>query len=341
MNRRIMKKVVNSNYDILKIILALMVLLIHSRVFPKILFPWLIIAVPLFFMISSYFFFSKIKKLENENEIKKELKSYILRNLKLYLFWFIALLPITLEMRGYYVDRSFIKGTLIIIRDFLFFGTFPASWFIIALIISTLIIFYLSKKLTYKRVFLIVLVIYLIVTLRWTYSFLFNNISIYQKFVRYYELFIKYSYNSFPFALIWTFLGKCAAEDRFKWSKKTNIFLFIFGAVTLFLESLMIRNITGVITNACYISLPLITVSIFWFVKNREVFSFKYSIFIRKLSTITYVTHASILHILFDVLIINKSIFNFFITIIICSVLTLIINYFENKRYLKWLKYAY
>ena len=80
-----MKKVgINSNYDILKFLLSLMVVMIHSKLLPDLLYPWLRIAVPLFFIMSAYFFFLKIGNSIDENERKNELKKYVLRNLKFY-----------------------------------------------------------------------------------------------------------------------------------------------------------------------------------------------------------------------------------------------------------------
>ena len=52
-----------TNYDILdlaKFIFSLMILAIHTSLFPKILYPWLRIAVPMFFIISSFLLFKKI-----------------------------------------------------------------------------------------------------------------------------------------------------------------------------------------------------------------------------------------------------------------------------------------
>ncbi len=57
-----MKKV-NSVYDLLKIVLSIMIVLIHTKILPNILYPWLRIAVPLFFVMSSYFLFSKLNML--------------------------------------------------------------------------------------------------------------------------------------------------------------------------------------------------------------------------------------------------------------------------------------
>lgn len=54
------KLLLNSyNYDVLdlaKFVLAFFVVAIHTSFFPKYLYPWLRVAVPLFFIISSFVF---------------------------------------------------------------------------------------------------------------------------------------------------------------------------------------------------------------------------------------------------------------------------------------------
>lgn len=76
------------------------------------------------------------------------------------------------------------------------------------------------------------------------------------------------------------------------------------------------------------------------FFKSLKPIEIKNSLLLRKFSTITYATHASIIFVL-KKMASSNSIFNFFVTIIICSAITFIINYLSNKKYFKWLKYAY
>ena len=135
---------INSSFDVLKFFLSLIVVTIHVNLTSQILLPWSRIAVPLFFVISSYFLFSKINLTEKYDEQKLILKKYIFRNLKLYAFWFIALLPITLYYRKWF-DAEIFVGFFKFVKAVLFQSTFRASWYIMATIIGTIIVFYLSK----------------------------------------------------------------------------------------------------------------------------------------------------------------------------------------------------
>ena len=78
------------NYDVIdlmKLILCIFVVTLHVNPFeggynpPK---PIDRIAVPIFFLISSYFFFSELIKKQNNREKNKQLCKYIIRNMKLY-----------------------------------------------------------------------------------------------------------------------------------------------------------------------------------------------------------------------------------------------------------------
>ena len=47
----------NKGLDVLKLTCAIAVMAIHSGLFCRLLYPWLYVAVPLFYLMSSYFFF--------------------------------------------------------------------------------------------------------------------------------------------------------------------------------------------------------------------------------------------------------------------------------------------
>lgn len=89
----------NRNIDILKYLMSIMIIMIHVGYSFKL--PILRCAVPVFFIISSFLFFKKINSTEKDYKVKVLFK-FISRALKLYLFWFILLLPVTIIVRGWY-----------------------------------------------------------------------------------------------------------------------------------------------------------------------------------------------------------------------------------------------
>ena len=137
----------DSKYDVVKFILSLLVLAIHSTLYPMVLYPWLRIAVPLFFIMSSYFLFSKLRD-TSEDKQKTILKKFTIRNLQLYLCWCIILLPITIYIRKTtWFSHDLSENISTILKSILFGSTFVASWFITATVIGSLIIYFLSKTL--------------------------------------------------------------------------------------------------------------------------------------------------------------------------------------------------
>ena len=68
------------NYDILdltKLILSIMIVAIHTSLLPTVLYPWLRLAVPLFFIISSFFLFNKVNN-STQDESGKIVKNFLL-----------------------------------------------------------------------------------------------------------------------------------------------------------------------------------------------------------------------------------------------------------------------
>ena len=329
-----MKKV-NSVYDLLKIVLSIMIVLIHTKILPNILYPWLRIAVPLFFVMSSYFLFSKLNK-ENDTLKRKEIiKNFIWRNLKLYFMWFIILLPITLDIKNYYVNYNIIKGTIVLLRDFLFSSTFAASWYIIALVIGSIIIYWCSNKISNRLLLIITVIIYFLVTLTSTYEFSFLG----DKLEYYYHLIIVASYNSFLVGLIWIMIGKLLAEKKIIYRSKLNMIIMIISIVLLFLEWTLVKNIVGLVDKDCYFMLIPLVITIFLLITNIKSIFFSQSLFLRKISTVMYVSHLSVIYVLTNYFVIDSRALILLITIIIGIVLTIIIDYLS--RWLNFLKYAY
>jgi len=161
---------VNKNIDILKYLISMMVIMIHVGYSYEL--PILRSAVPVFFIISSYLFFSKIQDLNNDIERKHYYYHFFKRALRLYLFWFIALLPFTIVVRGWY-DMTFLNVLKEIAVGILFKSTFPASWYISAYVIGISISFYLKK---YEGAAAIVgLVCYILSCLQSNYFYLFDT----------------------------------------------------------------------------------------------------------------------------------------------------------------------
>lgn len=98
------------------------------------------IAVPFFFVFSSFIFYRK----------QNNISSFIKRLLVLYAVWFVLQSPITFFNFFVASDRPLGQIILIFSRGLFISSTFPASWFITALLQGMLIVWLLSKKLSWK-----------------------------------------------------------------------------------------------------------------------------------------------------------------------------------------------
>ena len=127
-----MKQTQYRGIDLLKYILANLIIIVHCV--PLVAFSsrgnlYLSngigrIAVPLFFCITSYFFFCKIDfDLLPMNRLWK----YVRRNFGLYVIWTIVYMPLIIQnfMTEKYAGMSFFFKVLIFLRRFLFIGFFP------------------------------------------------------------------------------------------------------------------------------------------------------------------------------------------------------------------------
>ena len=132
---------VGNSYDLLKFIMALLIVAIHTNAFYG---PWfctwvqpvVYIAVPVFFVLSSMFFFIKVrKKISQRFSI---LKQYIKRICTLYCFWFIMNIPFIQNDHHYFIDA--VGGDFVrLILDILLRYTFSGSWFFSSLALAVVI----------------------------------------------------------------------------------------------------------------------------------------------------------------------------------------------------------
>ena len=161
----IQQKKYGGGYDVLKFIMAVLVVAIHTQAFHG---PWSYIylkpitavAVPFFFILSSFFYFKKIYSKEFNWII---LTSFIRRMGFLYIFWFLVNLPFIFKTHHYFVDNAFTDVPRFLGDVFLRY-TFPGSWFFsattLAIILYTLV--YRSKLLRYTFLFLSIILYFYI-----------------------------------------------------------------------------------------------------------------------------------------------------------------------------------
>lgn len=197
-------------FDVSKLLLSVFVCAIHTcrGVLP--VFPWTRLAVPVFFLISSFLFFSGVFGERDRSMQKRRLVKFILRSLRLYAFWFAALLPVVLVMKKYFAG-GIVHGALRFFADVLLGSTFPASWYISALIIGCVIMYFVRGRAGSIAALLLSCAAYFICCLMSNYRGLFEGSAMEHIFV---VLYPGTFYNSFPAGLVWIAVGKLLAAKR-------------------------------------------------------------------------------------------------------------------------------
>ena len=323
----------DAKYDILKFFLSIAIVAIHSSLFPMLLYPWLRIAVPIFFMITAFFLFSKLYNAPIYKE-KKIILNFVRRNVRLYISWFVILLPITLYVRkSLYFGNDIIDNIWNIITSFVFSSTFIASWYISASVIGVLIVYYLCKFIKNDYfVFLISFALFCVVSIQSSYSSIIVGTFFGDLINKYLELFGSLV-CSWPAAVLWIFLGKCFAEKKINISfKYMHIIICI---LLLYLEWRYVMNLDGAYNNDSYFLLfPLCMFLFDKIVKNKKI-DWDYSYILRRVSTVIYVSHGSIVPVINTAFIMifsfNCPIVTFIITLICCILLYLFIELLNRK----------
>lgn len=333
--------------DITKFVLSIFVIAIHAGLASAALNPLLRIAVPIFFMISSYLFFKKVNKGNSGQQNNAALKKFVKRNLQFYAFWFVLLLPVTILVRGYYAQGLF-EGVLTFVRDFFLGSTFRASWYLMALMIGVVIVHFVCNRLSIPTVWLFVIAIplYVLCCLNSNYLGLARQNETLQRLFALYTKYFGTIYNSFPAGLVWVLLGKWLAEHTPSIKNWALNSLVLLSFIALYLEQyLILHNHWLVAANDCYFSLLLLAPSSFAWLLRRNI-SCRYAPVLRAASSVSYVFHASFITVLGAIasvaLHINLSPLVLFISACVaCFVLTYCILKLEKQKKLRILRYAH
>ncbi len=284
------------SYDILdltKFILSFFVVAIHAEIFPGVLYPWLRVAVPLFFMISSFLLFTRMND-TSESEQRMRIQKFIKRNLSLYFTWFIILIPFTIYVRKAWFADGAMTGILRCIRGLLFGSTFRASWYIMASVIAVPLIWYLSKKINQYVLAALSAVLYILCCMTSNYAGLLDTLGLGMLNSISSILFGGIA-TSFLSALIWVVTGKAFADKKDLRNWKFSAILCIISLALLFIEKKVIDILQCSTANDCY--LMLIPTCCFLFslllqLKNIHIANAKT---LRNCSTLIYVTHCEVL----------------------------------------------
>ena len=334
----------NSLIDVVKFLLAIAVVALHCHVDLAALNVIYRLAVPLFFMFSAYFLFGKLCLANDNNESRKIIKAFIVRNLKLYGFWLAIQLPFLISHQSIPYSANFAVGLLKFLRALLFGSTFTGSWYFSALVIGSVLLYFASKFLNEKLILAVSIFAYCACLLFSTYhGVIRNSYAIGWIYTAYSMLFLSLVHG-FPVGLIWLSLGKSRVGKSC--NRKWMALLSAVSFIGLVVEKFIVERFGWVLVTDCYIMLVPATFGIFQLCRSAN-WSWKHSVKLRNLSTILYVTHGLAITTLRPLSVqiaklgMNESVVCFVLVLFICIVIGSIILLLERVKLFRWLRYAH
>ncbi len=329
------------SFDVVKFISAIAIIAIHTQFCSAVLYPWLRLAVPLFFTISSYLFFSKVN-CTVALEQRSVLILFVKRILLLYAVWFVLLLPYTLFVRREWFDDGVLWGILQMLRHFFFGSTFPLSWFLMANLIAVVIVF-CCRKIHNGLLLLVSGGLNVFCCLVSGYQQLFPIIALIQHTI---EPYIGSVMFNFIVALFWVSLGKSFAEGFIQVKLIMAVITSLILLVLLYVEFTVTRDVLHLqFDRDCFFMLIPCVVFLFALLLNTvDSFRCKYAMFLRRSSVLIYIIHCPILFVVRHLLAyfsVYSTTFNFIITTIGAIVSSWMIIKLSEKQKFSFLKRLY
>ena len=331
--------------DVLKFVLSILIVSTHTSLFEGYITPLVRLAVPAFFMISGYFFFSKINSCDSIEKQRAYLKKSVSHNLKLYLFWFILLLPLTLYIRHYHTMGIF-GGLWHLVRDFLFGSTFQSSWYITALITGFALVLFLSRRLPQHALVIIGVICYIPSLLSSNYEFVITSSDTLQKIGDSLSQVFLLPCRNFSVSILYIVLGKYLAEKNYEGKTKRYTITFLLAFAALVAEYLALRYSGVKITNTdCYIAVPFAAYYLCKVFLTLDI-SVKHALVFRKISTVSYCAHMAVFMVVgkaFKIFEIPdwQNLLHFAITLILTHVLSLVLIKLTEYKAFRFLKYSH
>lgn len=326
-----MKKKSYNSLDLGKFVAAVLVVAIHSNPFEYLGMTGGIIrscllrlAVPFFFLTSSFLFFSRNPQLP-------DVRHYVKRILILYAFWAVFSIPL------FYIYHTPPYGEPItvsqLIWNFFFSSTYPGSWFLMASLESVLLVWLLSRFLNNSCLFVLCIILYCF------------SMGVFDEIQS--DGLLKYLHDiqgNWAYASIYFCVGKIVADNRNLYNTgKKHIWLVLMVALAVFDVISYLQMIPMGSASHRYLLVPLST-SILLFVLCHEVNYHLPYYTMRKMSTMFYLSHfsfvAMVAFVLHHFIGIDAPMLRYLLVLLCCLLLFVCIQNLSAKKRFCWLKYG-
>lgn len=341
----------NALIDIIKIIMAILVVCIHTNPldsYSAIANFYLIeglgrVAVPVFFIYVGYFLRENYKNITVNNVIHGR---YYRKLLIMYVVWMLIYSPIAVLTYKETEDAY----TIILfkcIRDFIFVG-FKQYWYLLALLVGIIIVVFFYNKFRGRIALVICLLLYIVSLLGNGYYAFYHdtlaNIGFVGKLCNLLAHFLLTTRNGLFFSPLFIMLGFYMAEKQVEFFKNRKLsfwVLSISGMVLLrFIEVFALQKYEIAKGYAMTISLiPLAVVIVAMSLDVKVKLSEKNAKYIRKLSTLIYLLHTIVWY--FVCRLFSDSFIVFISTLVLSMIFSMVIIVNSNTKMGKILKKIY
>ena len=318
--------------DVGKLIAAVLIIILHTHPLAPVKNAdyWLTgfcrIAVPFFFITSSFLFFF------NNGDIRR----YITRILILYAVWFVIEAPLTYYRFFILPDRTLPFKVLLFLRGLFINSTFYASWYLTASWQAMLIVWWLSKKIGRFGLWAIGILCFVSALPGTMWYGLIAGTPARNHYWLYNMMFCPA--NSFIIAIPYCILGRELANHRFrpskKWTQRLLVFAILFSAFELWIcrSSYWMTDVFLGLLFICPLLVRLLTDTSFGL-------AYKYSKCIRSVSTLLYLCHLPIKFFLSSLLGVADGVLMATGTLLISFLFSISIYYLSLRVH--WLRFLY
>lgn len=330
------KRKVIPGLDILKFIMALLIVAVHSEAVNEIPFvyevtnPIIMSAVPMFFVISAFLLFRKIRQSQLSGQQERGiLLHFTWRLFLLYSFWMVVQFPLVIHTR-HYLSMSFLEFIYNFLLDIAFRSTFHGAWFFSALVVGTWIIYFASKMLKDKTIWIVPLFVAI-------YIYHADELpGQYQTFWFWYQENIVNPQNSFLVSLFWISVGFVLANPAFvaKIENLRNSFIMGGQFCIAWMLSIIFLDLR------VFMVLPLFVLFYNWNLESKPVYKM-----MRQSSILIFTLHFIFIGIFRmvcpDVELLQHGLFLYVILVLLCLLSSLVILKLKDYKIFSWLKYSY
>lgn len=345
----------NCAVDIMKYFMSILVIIIHKPIlntdleFQNYLIGNVLcsIAVPFFFIASSYFFFSKLERNKSDSGrlLKFEKRLFIM-----YAIWTVIYIPCILVKynTGHYNEltlKLFVGQLITIVKNFFLNASFVHFWYLNTLMLSVAIIYLMYKKLGPKAVFAICVSVTIALRLLTYMSSM--GISIGQIYTSYVPSLFR---NTLEKGLLSVSIGLLLCKADFSQNRIQKIFILSLSFISMTACGVFIyKNDNEIYQTIFYFLVVITSASVFSLCMNIQLKPKVCYVYMRKASTLIYLSQLLLMSETFRYLsdltgikaLSTSKPLIFFITFLFAHLVSFIIIELSKKEKLKFLKYLY